>query len=83
VGLQNQHHCWSLQSWTVDGVPLLFVHLQNPHNILGTWDGVLTLFAMPSGELFLLHSSGTQSFHVVPGKFAQESLALAKPRNQV
>jgi hypothetical protein len=71
VHLQNQHHGWSLQSLTVDGVPRLFVHLQNQHNMLGTWD--LTLFAMPAGELFVLHFSATQRFHVVPATFAQES----------
>jgi len=72
VHLQNQHHGWSLQSWTVEGVPPLFVQLQNQHHILGMWDGVLTLFATPSGELFLLHLSATQVFHVVPATFAQE-----------
>jgi len=46
------------------------VHLQNQHHILGMWDGGLTLFAMPSGELFLLHLSATQDFHVVQATFA-------------
>jgi hypothetical protein len=73
VHLQNQHHGWSLQSWTVDAVPLLFVQLQKQHHILGMWDGVLTLFAMPSGEVFVLDLSATQGFHVVAATFAQES----------
>ncbi len=73
VHVQNQHHGWSLQSWTVDGVPLLFVQLQNQHHILGMWDGVLTVFAMPSGEVCVLHLSATPGFHVVLATFVQES----------